>query len=117
MGKNNSKQLSPVKLDQIHKYLKDDILPWYSMNTKTFCKENEITRNELKDLTYPNGKFVESYMKRFDGDWINVFTFKGVEYVGLQTRKIDYENDKQNKRNFVEEKIRIGHYDKTKSFL
>ena len=100
MGMNNSKQLSEEKLDQIHKYLKEGILPWYSMNTKSFCKDNKISKNHLKDLTYPNGKYVESYMNRFDGDWINVFTFEKVEYVGLQSRKIDYDNDKQKKTKF-----------------
>ena len=43
-------------------------------------------------------------------DRVNVFTFLGVEYVGLESRRQDYENDKEAGTNYVEKLIQAGYY-------
>ena len=45
---------------------------------------------------------------------VNIFKFKGVEYIGLQSRKEDYDRDKKSGTNFVEHKIKRGGYDRGK---
>ena len=43
---------------------------------------------------------------------VNIFKFKGVEYIGLESRKQDYDRDKAAGTNFVEDKIKRGDYDR-----
>ena len=43
---------------------------------------------------------------------VNIFTFNGVEYIGLESRKQDYDRDKAAGTNFVEKKIKEGLYDR-----
>ena len=43
---------------------------------------------------------------------VNIFTFKGVEYIGLESRKRDYDRDKAAGTNFIEDKIKRGDYDR-----
>ena len=103
------------KWDIVYEYLNESILPWYSINIKTFCEMTNLSRKELNNITYPNGKYVKQFRKQFNDDWINVFTFKNVTYVGTESRRKDYERDKNNNDNFVEDRIKIGLYDKRRS--
>ena len=48
---------------------------------------------------------------------VNIFKFKGVEYIGLQSRKEDYDRDKKAGTNFVEDKIKRGDYEFPKRVL
>jgi hypothetical protein len=50
-----------------------------------------------------------AFQRRFD-DFINIFTFNDVVYIGLESRRIAYENDKKNNCNCVENAIRAGWY-------
>ena len=93
-----------------YNYLKTGIGSWYSASFENFMRENDMTRDELNDITYPNGKYVELFKKKFNNDWINVFTFNNRTYVGLESRRIDYEKDKNNGINHVEQKIKTGYY-------
>ena len=51
-----------------------------------------------------------SFNKRFH-DEINIFNYNGIEYMGLESRRLDYEHDKINGTNWVEEEIKRGTYD------
>lgn len=44
-------------------------------------------------------------------DTINVFVYRGVTYIGLESRRIKYEEDKAAGTNWVEEAIADGYYD------
>lgn len=50
--------------------------------------------------------------KRLTDDSINVFTWGGKTYIGLESRRIDYERDKANNCNWVEDAIKSGYYNK-----
>ena len=109
MGCKNTKEKG--KWQKVYTYLKYEIQPWYSMNIDTFCKLTTLSRTELNNITYPNGKYVLQFQRQFNNDWVNVFTFKKIVYVGLESRKKDYETDKQNNDNYVEMNIKRGYYD------
>jgi len=51
-------------------------------------------------------------MEKKTGKQINVFQYNGVEYIGLEVRRLDYEIDKQEGRNWVEMLIAHGMYDR-----
>lgn len=44
------------------------------------------------------------------GRQINIFEFNGIEYMGLEERRLDYERDRANGTNWVEKAIREGRY-------
>eukprot|EP01084_Bolivina_argentea_P318439 552239_1 len=113
MGSRNTKQ-EKMRWQTVYDYLKFDIEPWYSMNIKTFYEYTEMNDKELKNIMHPRGKFVNEFKKRFNNDWVNVFVFNEVTYVGLQSRKEDYERDKINNTNHVEKYIAMGYYNKRK---
>lgn len=43
-------------------------------------------------------------------DEINIFNYNGIEYMGLESRRIDYERDKLEGTNWVEKEIKRGKY-------
>lgn len=43
-------------------------------------------------------------------DSINIFTYNNITYIGLESRRIDYERDKKLGINWVEKAIREGKY-------
>jgi hypothetical protein len=49
---------------------------------------------------------------RLIGDRINVFTYNDVVYMGLESRRIDYQRDKAAGTNKIERLIQLGVYDK-----
>lgn len=71
----------------------------------------KITRSELIDLI----KLTEQERDV----QINVFTYDGnnVEYVGLESRRLDYERDKLNGTNRIEKLIKQGYYTNNKSMI
>jgi hypothetical protein len=72
--------------------------PWYSFGTQMICKELRINRKQLMQLI------------SHSSEQINVFKFNGVEYIGLESRRIDYELDKFAGINLVEKLIEQNHY-------
>ena len=44
------------------------------------------------------------------GDVVNVFTFRGVEYLGFESRRLDYERDEKAGTNHVARYILEGRY-------
>lgn len=75
---------------------------WYSLGTKAFLSTLNITVKTL-----------EASLQRLTaaGHKINVFTYNRRQYIGLEYRRLDYERDKRNGVNHVEEWIKKGVYD------
>jgi hypothetical protein len=75
---------------------------FYSYETVGVAQTLAITRPQLLDVAAASGDR--------SGDAVNVFTFGGVEYLGLESRRVDYEEDKAAGTNHVEDKIKSGWY-------
>lgn len=57
-----------------------------------------------------------AYLRSLNGtklhhDLVNVFVFKNVEYIGLESRRLAYERDSLDNKNWVEDAIAAGLYD------
>ena len=76
---------------------------YYSLNLSYVSSILNMPVNSIKLL-------VDTFEERF-GDELNIFMFNNVEYIGLQSRKIDYDRDTLNGTNWVEKAIKDGHYD------
>ena len=63
------------------------------------------------DIDYWSSPELSSIFQRIFNDKINTFTFNGVTYIGLESRRIDYERDKLMGTNWVEDAIKRGEYD------
>lgn len=59
------------------------------------------TRNRLNDHIFNSSL----YFFLLFNDFINIFDYNNITYIGLESRRIDYENDKINNCNWVEDKI------------
>ena len=96
-------QNSNRKEQKVYEILKNPA--WYSYSTKAVRKLCEIdTRQDLRTMAEALGKRV--------ADPINFFTFNGIEYMGFETRRLDYERDKRAGTNPIEKWIAMGVYDK-----
>eukprot|EP01084_Bolivina_argentea_P167283 290358_1 len=104
-------QTQKKKWQKAYNYLQYTLRPWYASGVNKFCKITNMSYSELNDISYPNGTYSNAFRHQFNDDWINIFAFKDVTYVGLQSRKIDYDKDKENGTNIVEQRIQNGYYD------
>lgn len=78
--------------------------PWYSYSPKLVAETCGIkTWKELFDTC-------KSLSDKLIGDHVNYFNYNGVDYLGLQSRKLDYYRDAKNGVNPVEKLIKLGHY-------
>ena len=75
---------------------------WYSLAPSYVCKRLGIHMTQLEQL-----------IKELDAadHQVNVFKYGVYTYIGLETRRIDYERDKKAGTNHVEEWIKDGVYD------
>ena len=80
-----------------------NINDWYSLSTEYLKDKLLVDRPELMELITN----VEKHMSV----QINVFVYNNVEYIGLESRRLDYERDKLNGTNRIEKLIRDGYYD------
>lgn len=78
-----------------------DKRPWYSYSVKHVRSKLKITRKQLLGMIM------------LAEEQINVFEYNGVEFIGLERRRLDYERDKANGTNHVEDLIKFGHYHHT----
>ena len=49
--------------------------------------------------------------ERLYKDPINIFTYGDITYIGLESQRVRYEEDKENGTNWVEDAISRGEYD------
>ena len=78
---------------------------YYSLSINTVAHTTGASVSLLKSNRL-NNKFV----RRYD-DHINIFTFNGITYMGLQSQKIRYDDDAAAGTNWVEDAIKQGYYD------
>ena len=78
---------------------------YYSISSKYLMKEFNIDRDKLTQLV----KSLEKNKKV----QVNTFEYNSIEYIGLESRRIDYEKDKVNGTNRIEKLIEKGYYGKT----
>lgn len=76
---------------------------YYSLRLDYVANILKISVNNIRSLS-------DAFEERF-GDKLNIFIFNNVEYIGLQSRKIDYDRDASNGTNWVEKAIKEGYYD------
>lgn len=88
-------------IDKIWDILNDK--SYYSISPNYAAKKLNITKSLFNDMI----KHVE---KRYNVQ-INIFKFNDRTYVGLESRRIDYKNDKKNGTNHIEKLIEQGVYD------
>ncbi len=91
--------------DKVYKILSDK--SYYSLGLNFVSKKLDIPTHVLRDYK----ERISQEMMRKYGDSYNVFTFKDTEYIGLQSRKIQYDSDAKEGVNWVEDKIKEGYYD------
>lgn len=76
---------------------------WYSLATSAFLDTLNIQVQELAASI--------DRLRTKAGHKINVFSYNGRQYIGLEHRRLDYERDKRNGVNHVERWIKEGVYD------
>ena len=77
---------------------------WYSYGTALLKRKLGVDERTLAALICKLDSDLNG------GDKVNVFTFNGVEYAGLESRRLDYERDKLAGTNHVERLIMLGVY-------
>lgn len=93
---------STVKIALYHKLADRS---WYSYSVRLLLREcGIVSRTQLVRLCTSVAFLVD--------DKINFFTYNKIEYVGFESRRVDYENDKKLGINRVEKLINAGVYDK-----
>jgi homoserine trans-succinylase len=77
---------------------------WYSYSMHYVCRWVSMSREQVIDIVMRINESPACI------DKINIFSFGGVEYLGLESRRLDYEYDKQMGTNPVEHYIAMGLY-------
>lgn len=86
----------------VYNILKDK--RWYSYGIRSIKKKVGIdSTSELKDISISLSKKV--------GDKINFFSYNNINYIGFESRRLDYERDKKAGTNRIEKLIAEGAYD------
>lgn len=88
--------------DQLLNLLDSD--QYYSLSEEYVREKMDIGPLVLRSLI---GK-----IKKERAIQINLFKYNDVRYIGLESRRLDYERDKQNGTNHIEEWIKQGYYNK-----
>ena len=84
---------------------------YYSLNINYVSELLEIPISKLERLDIKTNGITSNRFKKKFNDHINVFIYNKVKYIGLETRRIDYELDKNKGTNWVENAIKNGYYD------
>lgn len=83
---------------------------YYSLSINYVSELLEISISKLERLDIKTNGITSNRFKKKFNDHINVFVYNNVKYIGLETRRIDYELDKKNGTNWVENAIKNGYY-------
>ena len=96
-------KVRPYDIDlRIYNILSDP--NYYSLGLRYLAQKIDVPIDYLLSL---DGTKNTKFQDRFH-DFINIFTFNSAVYIGLESRRIAYEEDKKNKRNWVEDAIKAG---------
>ena len=84
---------------------------FYSLRLDYISNISDIPIKYLRLLDQKSNSISRyNFSERFH-DEINIFNYNDIEYMGLESRRLDYEHDKINGTNWVEEEIKRGTYD------
>ena len=89
------------KEKQVYEIIKNK--EWYSYGLQYIMRLLDL--QSVEEMT----KIAVSLSNKI-GDKVNIFSYNGVYYVGLETRRLDYERDRREGKNKVEKLIKQGHY-------
>jgi hypothetical protein len=92
---------------QIYELLNDK--SYYSLTLSYAAEQLQLPRSVLRKFADSND--IRKKFEQCTGDQLNMFKFNQVTYIGLETRRIQYEIDKVNGTNWVEKAIVAGEYD------
>lgn len=84
---------------------------YYSLEIKYVSRILDVSVYKLKRLDYKKNNNYSIEFKELFGTHINIFTYNNITYIGLESRRIDYERDKELGCNWVEDAIKNGEYD------
>lgn len=107
---NKTTEMDNDKAWALYHALNDKSGGWYSLGLTKTAFLTGIKEANLDDYEFPDGIYGKQF-KTLTNDHINIFAFKGVTYIGLESRRIDYETDKVQGTNKIEEMIQNGLYD------
>ena len=93
------------KSDVLYKFLSSKKKGWYSYTLGYTSRKTGISTRRINKL-FESKCFEERY-----NDSLNIFKYNGIKYIGLGSRRLDYENDKVLGKNKVEKLIDDGYYD------
>ena len=80
---------------------------WYSFGMALIQRELKVDATALTQLIC---KLDHELQREGLGERVNTFTYNGVEYAGLESRRQAYERDRLEGRNHVERLIALGYY-------
>jgi hypothetical protein len=83
---------------------------YYSLEINYVSKILNISKLDLQSFDNKLKSIDSQQFEKFFSDKINIFIYNKVEYIGLESRRIDYDKDKLNGTNWVEDAIKAGYY-------
>jgi hypothetical protein len=87
---------------------------FYSYSVNYVSENTNIPVDKLMKFSHDAKSFESTSFEHLTHDWINIFSYNNVEYIGLESERIRYEEDKLNGTNVVEDLIKMGFYDDLK---
>jgi len=98
------------QIQLVYNLLKDP--SYYSFGLSLIVHHSKLSEKQLRLLEHTSGGvYSKKFSERFN-DQINIFKYNDVTYIGLESRRLDYERDKANGSNHVEKMINAGLYDR-----
>ena len=92
-------------MDQLWDILNSD--DYYSISSEYAMDQLGVSKDELVEMVAKLGYNKKVQINRF------VYSGNGVEYIGLESRRLDYERDKLNGTNRIEKLIEAGFYNRS----
>lgn len=83
---------------------------YYSLEIIYTAKKLGSSMTKLLNYDYNRNTDQSRDFEQLTNDHINVFRYNDVTYIGLESRRLDYERDKQLGVNWVEDSIKAGLY-------
>ena len=97
--------------DILYKLLANKNKGYYSLGIKYVSRLTQIPLDELKKLDWKTNSAYADIFESLYNDKINVFTFNNITYIGLETRRLDYNKDEILGINKIAKAVKRGDYD------
>lgn len=103
-------RLSSKDVRRLHDLLSVTDQGYYSLSVRYVARELDIDVDLLRSLGDRDNKYAKRFFEKY-GDYINVFKYNRVTYIGLESRRIAYEVDERLGINPIAKAIERGEYD------